>query len=303
VLTDFVERHGVSAHEWSVRRAVLASLPAWARERAVVDDIGNIMVEAGPQGPATVFMAHMDEVGYVIESVAPDGTVTLAAQGGVVASAWEGQTALVHFDPPGAPSTVSGLGNDIDPRWKAGSLAATAPPPLRGVFRIRSAAPRKNPGVMQAWFGLDAEGLAARGVTVAMQVTSYKAGLHLGRTRYTARSLDDRAGTTALVRAINQINPDRLPGRVIFAWSVHEEGGLRGATAMARASVWPRRGSTRSTRSSPRTRLSNRRTSRTRRSEKGRCSARSRVPTCRPTKNGYACAEWLPPRVFHYKWS
>jgi putative aminopeptidase FrvX len=67
-----------------------------------------------------------------------------------------------------------------------------------------------------------------------MQVTSFKAGLRLGRTRYTARSLDDRAGTTALLRAINQINPDRLPGRVIFAWSVHEEGGLRGAAAMAR---------------------------------------------------------------------
>ncbi len=138
----------VSAHEWSVRRAVLASLPAWARERAVVDDIGNIMVEAGPQGPATVFMAHMDEVGYVIESIAPDGTVTLVAQGGAVASAWEGQTALVHFDPPGAPSTVAGLGNDINPRWKAGSLAATAPPPLRGVFRIRAAAPRKDPGAI-----------------------------------------------------------------------------------------------------------------------------------------------------------
>ncbi len=234
VLSDLVERYGVSGHEWSVRRAVLASLPAWARDRAVVDDIGNIMVEAGPQGPATVFMAHMDEVGYVIESIAPDGTATLAAQGGPVASAWEGQTALVHFDPQGAPSTVRGLGDDIDPRWKAQSLVATAPPPLRGVFRVRAAAQQKNPGPMQAWFGVNAEGLAARGVVVGMQVTSHKEGLRLGRARYAARALDDRAGTTALVRATNRIDPARLPGRVIFAWSVHEEGGLRGAAAMAR---------------------------------------------------------------------
>lgn len=233
-LTDLVQRHAVSAYEWSVRRAVLESLPAWARERAVVDDIGNIMVEAGPQGPATVFMAHMDEVGYAIQSIAADGTVTLAAIGGVAASAWEGQTALVHFDPPGAPSTRTGTGNDIDPRWKTQSLAATAPAPLRGVFRIRSAAAGRNPGVMQAWFGTDAKGLAARGVAVGMQVTSYKEGLRLGRTRYAARALDDRAGTTALVRAINRIDPDKLPGKVIFAWSVHEEGGLRGAAAMAR---------------------------------------------------------------------
>ncbi len=82
LLSDLADRHAVSGHEWSVRRAVLAALPAWARERAVVDDIGNITVEAGPQGDATVFMAHMDEVGYVIESIAPDGTVSARRAGG-----------------------------------------------------------------------------------------------------------------------------------------------------------------------------------------------------------------------------
>ena len=71
VLTDLVERHGVPGHEWSVRRYVLESLPEWARARAVVDDIGNIMVEAGPDGAATVFMAHLDEVGYEVASIAP----------------------------------------------------------------------------------------------------------------------------------------------------------------------------------------------------------------------------------------
>lgn len=234
VLTDLVERPAVSGHEWSVRRSVLESLPGWARDRAVVDDIGNVTVEAGPEGTATVFMAHMDEVGFTVESIAPDGSVVLTAQGGAVPSAWEGQTALVHFDPPGAPSTVSGKGADLNPQWKEQSRTATAPPPLRGVFRIRNTADQKDPTVMRAWFGLDPAGLAARGVTVGMQVTSHKEGLRLGRTRYTARALDDRAGSTALVRAINQIDHTRLPGKVIFAWSVHEEGGLLGANAMAR---------------------------------------------------------------------
>ena len=234
VLTGLVERPGVSAHEWSVRRAVLEALPAWARERAAVDDIGNVVVTAGPDSAATVFMAHLDEIGHVIESIAEDGTVTLAAQGGVTSSAWEGQTALVHFDPPGAPSTATGGGNDVDRRWIAGALLATAPPPVRGVFRIRSTADQKDPGAVQAWFGLDAAGLADRGVKVGAQVTSHKEGLRLGRTRYTARALDDRAGTTALLQAINRIDPARLRGTVVFAFSVHEEGGLFGAAAMAR---------------------------------------------------------------------
>ena len=59
---------------------------------------------------------------------------------------------------------------------------------------------------MQAWFGLDAEGLAERGVVVGMQVTSHKEGLRLGRTRYTARSLDDRAGPP---RSFGAIKTDR----------------------------------------------------------------------------------------------
>jgi putative aminopeptidase FrvX len=81
---------------------------------------------------------------------------------------------------------------------------------------------------------MDAAGLAALGVKQGMQVTSHKEGMRLGRTRYAARGLDDRAGTTALIRAVQRIDPNRMPGKVIFAWSVHEEGGLLGAIAMAR---------------------------------------------------------------------
>lgn len=235
-LTDLAQRYGVSGHEWSVRRALLEALPQWARDRAVVDDVGDIMIEAGPQqGNATIFMAHTDEVGYLVDSIAADGTVTLKSQGGAVASAWEGQTALVHFDPPDAPSIASGAtGADTSPKWKASSLTATAPAPLRGVFRIRATADKHDPTTMQAWFGLDGAALAARGVKPGMQVTNYKEALRLGRSRFTARSMDDRAGSTALLRAVRQIDPTKLTSRVIFTWSVHEEGGLLGAKAMAR---------------------------------------------------------------------
>jgi putative aminopeptidase FrvX len=235
MLEDLVELYGVSGHEWAVRRYVLEHLPAWARERAVVDDIGDIWVAAGPDRDTTVFMAHMDEVGYEVESVAVDGTVSLRRQGGAVSSAWEGQTALLHFDPDGAPSTQNADGDDTSARWKEQSLGATAPrEPLRGVFVTRDDADGKNPANDRAWFGVDRAGLEALGVRPGMQVTSYKEGLRLGRNRFVARALDDRAGTTALLMAINRIDPDALPGKVIFAWSVHEEGGLTGAAAMAR---------------------------------------------------------------------
>ena len=234
LLRSLVDLYGVPDHEWPVRRRVLESLPEWARERAVVDDMGNVMVEAGPERDTTVFMAHMDEVGYEVGAITPNGVVTLTRKGGAVATAWEGQTALLHFDPPGAPSALTGTGDDTDPRWTAESLTASAPPPIPGVFLTRDVAESKNVISERAWFGMNAEALAARGVREGMAVTMYKEGLRLGRHRFVARALDDRAGTTALLLAINAIDPDELDSKVIFTWSVHEEGGLRGAGAMAR---------------------------------------------------------------------
>ena len=234
LLTSLVTKHAVPGHEWPVRRLVLESLPAWARERAEVDGVGNITVDVGPEGEATVFMAHMDEVGYEVEAISADGIVTLARRGGAVGSAWEGQTALLHVDPPDAPSTRSGSASGPSPRLKAASLTASAPPPIRGVFLTRDSADLKAPGTLRAWFGLDSAGLEARGIGLGSAVTSYKEGYRIGPTRYTARALDDRAGTTALLMAIRTIDPDRLPARVVFAWSVHEEGGLLGAAAVAR---------------------------------------------------------------------
>jgi putative aminopeptidase FrvX len=234
VLTDLVELYGVPGHEWPIRRYVLENLPAWARDRAVVDDIGNVWVEAGPDRDTTVFMAHMDEVGYEIESIAADGVVSFRRLGGAVSSAWEGQTALLHFDPEGAPSTQTADGLETSDRWKTESLSAEAPAPLRGVFLTRDQADGKNPPPERAYFGLDGAELRVRGVQTGLSVTSYKEGLRMGAHRFVARALDDRAGTTALLLAMNAIDPDALPGKVIFAWSVHEEGGLIGAGAMAR---------------------------------------------------------------------
>ena len=218
MLTDLVELHGVPGHEWSVRRYVLESLPAWARERAVVDDIGNVWVEAGPERDTTVFMAHIDEVGYAIESIGDDGVVSFFRLGGAVSSAWEGQTALLHFDPPEAPSTRFAEGESIDGRWKTMSLEAEAPPPLRGIFLSRDEATEKNPPPERAWFGMTGAELRARGVTPGMQVTSHKEGLRMGTHRFVARALDDRAGTTALLRAVHAVDPDAGHGAKAASW-------------------------------------------------------------------------------------
>ncbi len=203
---------GVPGHEWRVRDAIKAALPAWAKSRAVVDTAGNLIVSAGPDRDSVLFIAHMDEVAFEVERILPDGQVTLVRRGGVVIHAWEGQPAYLHFDPDG-----SGRASES----------------LRGVFVPRDSARVKAPSNLNAWFGLDSAQLVARGVRPGLGVTAYKRGARLAGTRVTARSSDDRTGSTALLSAIQNVDPARFTRKVIFAWSVREEGGLNGARAFA----------------------------------------------------------------------
>jgi putative aminopeptidase FrvX len=201
---------GVPGHEWRVRESIRAALPAWARNAATVDTAGNLIVSAGPDRDSVLFMAHMDEVAFEVERILPDGQITLGRRGGVVIHAWEGQPAYVHFEPD------------------ASGRAAES---LRGVFVPRDSARVKAPTNLNAWFGLDSAQLVARGVRPGLGVTAYKRGARLAGTRVTARSSDDRTGSTALLLAAQTIDPSKLSRKVILVWSVREEGGLNGARA------------------------------------------------------------------------
>jgi putative aminopeptidase FrvX len=81
---------------------------------------------------------------------------------------------------------------------------------------------------------VDGARLKQLGVVNGLSLTGAKSATRLGATRFTARALDDRAGSTALILAVRRLNPATLKHKVIFAWSVREETGLEGAMALAR---------------------------------------------------------------------
>jgi len=209
VLTSLADTYSVSGHEAPVREKILSALPDWARQKATTDNEGNLIVEVGPDRDPVMFIAHQDEVGFEITNIANDGTVSLRTRGGMFQSLWEGQTALLHFDQPGKE-------------------------PLRGVFVPRDTATTKQPESTTAWFGVDGAALKRLGVVTGLSVTSFKRATRLGPTRFTARALDDRAGSTALILAARNINPALLKHKLILAWSVREETGLEGAITLAK---------------------------------------------------------------------
>ena len=210
VLGPLVETYGVSGMEGPVRDAVRRLLPAWAETRT--DTAGNLWLTMGRGEPTTVFVAHLDEIGFRITAVRDDGTLDAEAVGGLFPRLWEGQPALVHT----GRETVPGVFVPHD----------TAAAPL---------APGAVPTVRVDLGTADRAATQALGVRPGQTVTSPKRYVRLLGTRATGRSFDDRVGSTALVLAARRLDPARLRHTVIFLWSVREEVGLEGARAAAAA--------------------------------------------------------------------
>jgi putative aminopeptidase FrvX len=208
LLSSLVSRYGVSGAEGPVREEVLRSLPAWAKPET--DAKGNVTVTLGRGGDPLLFVAHLDEVGFRVEEILPDGRLRLQTRGGLIRSAWEAQAALVHGDRGAVPAI-------FEPRedwWKA-EKGPLADPPL--VYL----------GVSSA---KEAEAL---GIHPGSTVTMPKRMLRIGPHRVLARGFDDRAGSAALLLALRKIDPARLHRKVVFSWSVEEEVGLNGAQELA----------------------------------------------------------------------
>lgn len=207
VLGRLIETYGVSGHEAPVRDAVLRLLPAWASP--AVDTAGNVVVRAGAGAPLVVFVAHLDEIGFIVTAIGDDGRLELRAAGGFYPSLFEAEPALVHTARGAVPAVFT-------PRDSAGS------------------APRRSPGVLRVDPGSGSRAATeALGIRPGDAVTMPKAFVALAGRRVTGRSMDDRVGCAALLLALRRLDPRTLRHAVAFVFSVREEIGLEGAKAAA----------------------------------------------------------------------
>lgn len=213
VLGRLIPAYGVSGSEAPVREIVKSLLPSWARPET--DTAGNLWLRVGPgSGPPTVYVAHLDEVGFLVDSIRADGSLALAREGGFFESLFEGQPALVHT----AKGDVPGVFPPRDSVPRDPREVRHQPPPLRADVGTTSRTATE-----------------ALGITVGSTVTMPKSYQRLAGTRATGRSFDDRAGDASLILAVRHLDRTRLRHQVIFIWTTREETGLFGARAAARA--------------------------------------------------------------------
>lgn len=226
ILARLVETYGVSGAEAPVREAIEQLLPAWAKPES--DDAGNLILRLPAARTARnpkriLFVAHMDEIGYVVRSIADDGRLVVQSRGGRIPEFFLGHAVKVHRakgEPVHGVLELPTGWDRPDFQWARGPQAG----PTRVDIGARSAAEVRE-----------------RNVQPGDTVTVPKKYRPLLGTRANGPSFDDRVGSTALVAATwslgatpqGQAMPRELPAEVIFVWSTAEEIGLVGAKAVA----------------------------------------------------------------------
>jgi putative aminopeptidase len=213
VLKTLLETPGVSTREERVRDVIKSLLPDWAKPS--VDAKGNLLVVAGPERAAKslLFIAHMDETGYLVSGLRDDGAVDVRPVGGFFPTLYEGQVVLI--------------------RTARGDIGGVIPPRSGYNASIEATGAFGEEDVHVEVGTRDRAATEALGIALGDPVTIPKEFLRLAGSFGAGRAVDDRAGCTALVLALRRLDPNRLRHRVTFAFSVEEEIGLEGARVLA----------------------------------------------------------------------
>jgi putative aminopeptidase FrvX len=165
-------------------------------------------------------VAHMDEIGFSVKSIAADGRLVVETLGGMDLSFYQGHPVLVHSSGGPFPGNTDWPGvMELPAGWDEQNFkwsGATADQALRIDIGVHTA-----------------KEVADLGIEVGDSVTIPKKYRPLIGTRANGRSFDDRVGDTALISAVWALGGPLKDRDVTFVWSTGEELGLIGAGKLA----------------------------------------------------------------------
>jgi putative aminopeptidase FrvX len=217
ILREIVLVPGVSGHEGPVADFVQRMLPAGLKVER--DAMHNVRFTVGSGKPHILFVAHTDELGWIVDMVTPEGRVRVKPGGGILPQTVEARPVHIHT----AKGVVPGI---------------VAPRPGYDDRRPPADAPEAPFGAesFDIYLGITTEAEArALGVAEGDPVTAKKTMTDFAPGLMATRAVDDRAGCAALLDGALRLKPGSIKGKTVtFAWDVQEETGLFGASELAK---------------------------------------------------------------------
>jgi putative aminopeptidase FrvX len=217
ILREIVLVPGVSGHEGPVSYFIQGRLPAGLK--AERDAMNNVWFTVGSGRPHILFVAHSDELGWVVDKITPGGRVRVKPGGGILPQTVEARPVLIHT----GRGEVAGI---VSPRPGYDERPSQGETP-EAPFTAEA---------FDIYLGVATEAEArALGVAEGDTITAKKTITDFAPGLMATRAVDDRAGCAALLDAALRLKPETVKGRTItFAWDVQEETGLFGASELAK---------------------------------------------------------------------
>ncbi|QTN00610.1 M20/M25/M40 family metallo-hydrolase [Sediminibacillus dalangtanensis] len=188
-------------------------------DTVTVDALGNVTArkKGSRPGPVLLLTAHMDEVGFLIKKVEPNGLLRFEKLGG-------------NDDRNLPAQPVKLLGRDSIVDGMIGTLSAH-------FAKFDDVVSVRNHRELYIDIGAASEQeVLEMGVEVGTPVTWGKEWKLLGppdKQQIRAKSLDDRSGCAVLLQVLEELEGTAFSGELIFLFTVQEEVGLRGAKTAA----------------------------------------------------------------------
>ncbi len=213
-LWKFTETPGVAGYEQAVAAAIRAQLPKTLP--AQTDNLGNLIVTVGSGTPHRVIVTAMDEPGYVVSGITPDGYLRLQRLPQTAPSA---VFDILHSSQPILIGTRKG-------KWISGVFAALS----THLQTARQNPPHDN-NLDDVYIDIGAASAAevhAAGVDVLDPLAIERHVYDIGFGRLTSPAIGDRFGCAALVELLRRLDVSKVKGTLTLAFVTQQVLGGRG---------------------------------------------------------------------------
>ena len=217
LLKELTETPGVSGYEAPIRSVIRKYLEPYGE--LTQDKIGSVICrKAGTSDKPRIMLAgHMDEIGFMVKQITPEGFIKFIPLGGWFDQVLLGQRVIIQ----------TGKGDVV-------GVIGAKPPHLLPAEEREKVVKRKD---MYIDIGaLSKEDVEAAGVLLGDPIIPRADFIELaGGKTYLSKAFDDRVGVALAVSALKELRGKDHPNTVFAVATVMEEVGLRGATTSVRA--------------------------------------------------------------------
>jgi putative aminopeptidase FrvX len=217
LLKELTEVNGVPGYEAPVRAVVRHHLEGVGEISQ--DKSGNLIcrLEGSAAAPRVMLAGHMDEIGFMVKHITPEGFIKFLPLGGWFDQVMLGQRVIIH--------TRQG---------EVVGVIGAKPPHLLPADERSKVVLKKD-----MYIDIGATSLAeveAAGVIAGDPVTPRADFVELaGGKTYLSKAFDDRVGVALVISALQSLQERLHPNTVYGVATVQEEVGLRGATTSVRS--------------------------------------------------------------------